>query len=272
MKHRILAVDDEAMPWLENFRAWIPSELAEQDSAATTSRAIDLLRRRRYDVVLLDLSMDISDSLDRSNRGLQEYLASKPEGTQYIIVSAVIEKTEVRDSAFHLNAFDIIFKAEVDPAVLREKVAAAIERSERNEAGFVVEAKGKLTQMGKLDGSILEALHPSEGATSLYRILDGLFKRIVPIASHRDRPHFVILGQHVFALVWSRLLGKAVSIVMSSTKTSEDQSVAELGGWVGYSDRGRKLFGREAGRVRLCVFEEPDITDLHFDLPLSHAD
>jgi CheY-like chemotaxis protein len=271
MKHRILAIDDETVPWLANFSAWIPEELAGLDCAATTEQAVELLRRRRYDVVLLDLSMDINNAFNRSNRGIQEYLATKPDGTQYIILSGVIEKTEVRDSAFHLNAFDIIFKLEMDPAVLREKLAAAIDESQRHQVKLVADAKVRLTQAGRLDTPILDALHPKDGAGSLYRLMDVLLARVAPIAGHRDRPSFFARGLHVFGLVWSRQLGKAVSLAMSSTKASEDESLAELAQWLGYGNRGNVVFSREAGRVRLLIFEEPSVADVHFDLPQIHA-
>ncbi|MGD0295339.1 MAG: hypothetical protein ABSB30_15945 [Terracidiphilus sp.] len=271
MKHRILAIDDDVVRWQENFRAWIPNELADLDGATTTEQAVKLLRRWRYDVVLLDFSMDISDPFNRSNRGIQEYLASKPEGTQYIIVSAVIEKTEVRDSALHLNAFDIIFKAEIDPAVLREKLAGAIEESQRHQTSLVADAKERLTQGGKLDGPILESLHPKEGVASLYRLMDGLLKRIAPVVGHRDRPSFVVRGQHVLGLVWSRQLGTAVSLAMSSTKASEEESTRELAEWLGYEKRGTPVFSRETSRVRLLIFEEPNVSDVHFDLPNIHV-
>jgi len=271
MKHRILAIDDEAAPWQENYSAWIPDELAVLDGATTTEQAVKLLRRRRYDVVILDISMDINDAFNRSNRGIQEYLASKPEGMQYIIVSGVIDKTGVRDSLLYLGAFDIIFKAEIDPAVLREKLAGAIDESQRHQAGLVADAKARLTQGGMLDGAILGSLHPKEGAASLYRLMDVLLSRITPIVGHRDRPTFVARGQHVLGLVWSRQLGTAVSLAMSSTKASEEESIVELAKWLGYEQRGNLVFSREASRVRLLIFEEPSVADIHFDLPGIHV-
>jgi CheY-like chemotaxis protein len=271
MRKRLLAVDDQT-EWLENFRAWIPEGIAEQDSAATTQRAVELLRRYRYDVVLLDLSMDVNDSFNRSNQGIQEYLATKPEGTQYIIVSGVVEKAEVRDSLVHLNAFDIIFKKEIEPVVLREKVAGAIEKAQGHQSELVMAAERRLLDKTRLEGAILDALGPKHGAESMYRIMDGLFRRIAPIASHVDRPRFVARGQHVFGLAWSRLLGTAVSVVMSNnTMTSQEESLAGLAEWLGYADRGTEVFARDANRVRLLVFEEPGLLDVHFDLPEIHG-
>src|SRR5260370_31474201 len=109
MTPRILAIDDQKT-WLDNFRAWIPEKLAVRDFAISTSEACDFLRRYRYHVVLLDLSMDVQDDLNRSNSAIQAYLSSRPEGTTYLIVSGTVQKSEAIDAAFHLNAFYIIQK------------------------------------------------------------------------------------------------------------------------------------------------------------------
>jgi CheY-like chemotaxis protein len=75
---RILTIEDERQ-WRENFAAWIPTDVAAQDSAATAAEAAEKLRRFHYDLVLLDLSMDVSDSSNRDTRSIQDYLSVKPK-------------------------------------------------------------------------------------------------------------------------------------------------------------------------------------------------
>jgi phage-related protein len=58
---------------------------------------------------------------------------------------------------------------------------------------------------------------------------------------------------------------------MSSTKASEEESARELAEWLGYEKRGPLVFSKEANRVRLLLFEEPSVTDVHFDLPNIHV-
>jgi hypothetical protein len=215
--------------------------------------------------------MDNNDPFNRSNRGIQEYLSSKPEGTRYIVVSGVIKKTEVRECALDLSAFDIISKAKIDPAILKAKLADAIEESQRHQTGLVPDAKVKLTQGGTLDGAILNSLHLEEGAASLHGLMYDLLARIAPVVGHRDRPSFAVRGQHVLGLVWSRQLGTAVSLAMSSTKASEGESTDELTKWLGYEKRGNLVFSQEKSRVRLLIFEEPSVADVHFNLPDIHV-
>lgn len=270
MKNRVLAIDDE-LAWLKNFEAWIPSDIAEQDSAATTEDAIGFLRRRRYAVVLLDLSMDLTDSFNRSNRGVQDYLATKPEGTEYIIVSGIVEKAEVRDALRSLNAFDVIFKAKIDPSILRDVVSTAIEKAQAHHAKLVVRDKARLTDSGKLDDSILRAIAPKDGVSGLYRVFDAALARLAPVAPHLNRPRLEVRGRHVLGIAWSRLLGGAVSIIMSSNETEEKESVVAIEQWLGYKERGPQVLCRETNRVRVMIFEEPSLRDIHFDLPRIYA-
>jgi len=58
-----------------------------------------------------------------------------------------------------------------------------------------------------------------------------------------------------WGLVWSRQLGTAVSIAMSSTKASEEESARELAEWLGYEKRGPLVFSKEANRVRLLLLK-----------------
>lgn len=271
MKARVLAIDDE-MKWLENYKAWIPTQLAEQDSAATTLEAVALLRKRRYDVVLLDLSMQTNSKFDRSNRGIQEYLAAKPEGTQYIIVSGVMENEarEVRDAALSLKAFDILFKLlDVDETLIKDRVSAALEASKTREAEFIQEARLKLTDSARLDHELFTTLNL--GASDLYRTLDNLLRRLVPIVPHVDRPLFAIGDQQVFALVWSRQLGTAVSISLAKAKLPQEDAQEGLASWLGYERRGDQLFAREIKSVHVMAFAEPSISDKYFELPQIHV-
>jgi CheY-like chemotaxis protein len=268
MEPRILAIDDEEIPWLENFRAWIPKELAIRDFAATTPRAIELLRKYRYHVVLLDLSMDDQDTYNRGNRAIQEYLATRPEGTLYILVSGVADKGEVRDSILYLNARDVIFKPEIEPAMLRDKVTRAIEEASKHDSQLIADAKRKLTGAPHLEDHILKALKPKEGAGGMYPMMDTLFHRIAPVAVHRDRPYFEVSQDCVLGLVWSRKMGSAISIVLANRSMPEEESIHHLDDWLGYPHPNQPLFSQDSHRVRIQLFQEPSISDTHFDLPV----
>jgi len=268
MTPRILAIDDEKR-WLENFRAWIPQKLAAPDFASSTAEACVFLRRCRYHVVLLDLSMDVKDDLNRSNSAIQTYLSTRPEGTTYLIISGTVQSSEAIDAAFHLNAFYIIQKQRLDLGTFREKVSQGIIEASKEDRRLLTEARTELTEGGLLEDKILRTLHPTGGAAGMYPMMDALFDRIAPVVPHRDRPHFEFLPDTAVGLVWSRQLGMAVSIVLASRKVSEETSSSQLAEWLGYPQSKPCLFKRDIGGVRVQFFPEPNVSDLHFNLPLA---
>ncbi len=269
MKPRILTIDDEAN-WRENFKAWIPVDIAAQDSATTTQEAINLLRRYRYDVVLLDLSMDINNPFNRDNQVIQEYLATWPEGTRYIIVSGTADKTDVRDAAFYQQASDVIFKAEVEPPLLKEKVTKVIEEASKQNNTLVADAWKKLSNAAGLNEQILTTLAPKEGFSGLSSMTKTMFHVIAPVALHKDRPHFAVWNDCVVGLAWSRQLGTAVSMVLASANLPEEKAVSQLEDWLGFSHHHGPILKREGNRIHIHVFEEPSVSDAHFDLPNIH--
>lgn len=267
MKPRILAIDDEE-EWLGNFRAWVPDKVALQDSADTTTKAIEFLRRCRYHAVILDLSMDVGDRENRENHAIQEHLATRPDGTTYIIVSGTIQMSEVRDSAFHLNAFHVFFKDEIEPSAMRDRIIAAIGQASARDKDLVVEARSRLTAKGSMEDKILRTLHPSGGAQGMYLMLDAVCQRLAPLALHRDRPHFEIWKDSVVGLVWSRQLGMAVSILLTNRKTGENEANNQFTEWLGYAQQQRPIFARDISDVRVQLFAEAAVSDAHFDLPM----
>jgi CheY-like chemotaxis protein len=267
---RILAIDDEE-EWLRNFRAWIPQKVAVQDSAIATSEALAFLRRCRYHVVLLDLSMDVRDELNRANYAIQEYLSVRPEGTCYMIVSGTIKMPEAIDSAFHLNAYYIIEKPKIEPGILREKVIQAINEASKEDPRLIADARMALTEGGRLEGQVLRTLHPAGGAKGMYPMLDALFYRLAPVVAHQDRPHFEFLQDCMVGLVWSRQLGMAISIVLANKRIPEATSSGQLTDWLGYPQNQRPLFSHNIAGVRVQFFAEANVSDLHFNLPVAAA-
>jgi hypothetical protein len=223
--------------------------------------------------------MDPHNPANRENRAIQEYLATKPEGTLYIVISGVAQKGEVRDSAFYLGAYDVIFKAEIEPEMLLEKVKRAVEATAKSDEQFLIEAKRRLLGDPKLEEQILKVLSPKGGAGGMYPMMDTLLTRIAPIAVHKNRPRFEIHNDSVVGLVWSRRLGKALSIVLVNRGVAAGKELSDLREWLGYPQPGKPILTRESFRVRMNLFEEPNIRSDHFDLPLipqptvpSHAD
>jgi CheY-like chemotaxis protein len=259
-------VDDEAT-WREDYRLWIPAAIAEQDSAGSAREAANFLRRRRYNAVLLDLSMDPDNSLDRSTRPVQDYLSTKPEGTLYIVASGVIEDRaeEVRDAFIRRGASQVLFKPEIDHRSLRDELERLFAAQGDLTRTFVAEARNRLIGDARLEDQAVAAL--GVGAGPLLQALDTIFFRLAPVVQHRDRPKFFISKNALLALTWSRELGHAVSIVLHPKTGSATESQVRLSDWLGFNT-GSPLFSDVVGgQLQVQCFAETAISSDHFDLP-----
>jgi CheY-like chemotaxis protein len=262
---RILIVDDESV-WRENFAAWIPKDLAEQDAVGTVREAAERLRKFHYDLVLLDLSMDIKNRSNRDTRPIQEYLAKKPEGTAYFVVSATADEEDTATAAYELGAAWVFFKKKKNyrPSTLAEKVAEFVVNSQTHRAQAVVNARAKLAPEIQ-ETNIISALK-LRGIPELYPILDHLFRPLAPVSQHRDRPHLAISNGRVVGLFWSRRYGVAVSAVIAPQTVDKDDAEKALSDWLGFPVRGSALVDT-VHHARILAFKEPTISDAHFDLP-----
>jgi len=263
---RILIVDDEPQ-WRSNFASWIPEDLAEQHIASSAQEAASLLRRFHYDLVLLDLSMDLADSSNRDNRGIQQYLAKRPEGTRYFVVSGTASKEDTAEAAFRLGATDVLFKGRIDIRDLARKSADVIADASAHRAQSVAETRSKLIRDFPHDNELFTVLDPKHGPTGMYSVFDALFRAVVPIAQHIDRRHLAKVQSSVVALLWSRRLGTAVSAVFANRGVTEESARSALAEWMGFADRGDIVVHDEINHVRFWAFREPTVSDSHFDLP-----
>ncbi len=126
---KILIVDDETIALTSVRRLLNRKGFENVDICADGREAIDLIRSRNYDVVLIDLLMPGVD-------GLQVIERTKPftPTTEFIMLTAV-EDASVAFNALHIGAYDYLVKP-----VDNERLLLSIERA--------YERKGLLTCMG----------------------------------------------------------------------------------------------------------------------------
>jgi CheY-like chemotaxis protein len=256
--------------WRNNFKRWITSDLAEVHVAATPQEAMTRLRRQHFDLVLLDLGMDVEDPQNRGNQEIQRYLSTRPEGTLYLVVSAVIEKEEVADAAFRMGASGVIFKSKISPELLGEAVLAAFDAIGDPTARFVAEARHKIIGGVELEGELIGALKMKD-ASSFSRLIDSVLRRLAPVAQHQYRPRLVVEGTAVLGIVWSRQIGQAVSVALTHKSVPNDEARGELSRWLGYDHR--EMFHEKLYHsvVRVQLAHEPSLEDTVFDLPAIKA-
>lgn len=218
MKPRLLAIDDE-VHWLETFKRFIPSTVADLHCASTPAEAIDLLRRYYYDLVLLDLSMDPNNPTDRSNRYIQRYLATRPEGTRYIITSGTVNVEETREAAFFSNASDVLQKQKIEPDLVLQSIARALADTTQQQRFLTASAKQQW-----LGDQINEHDTMSElkiGAELLGQITMKLGSELAPVIPHPTHSKLVAQQGVVGGIFWSRKVGSTVGLVLRRPGSNE---------------------------------------------------
>lgn len=250
-----LIVDDEP-EWQRKTTQLIPKELvSELIIAGSPADAASALRRRRFDIVILDLSMDRSNHADRSNQGIQKYLSTAPEHTQYVVFSSFAAREDARDALENYGAAAVVFKDEI----LRQddKLATTIDtvlgRLPRNlPAKRVSEASRALIGDPFNEDKLLRTL-PLRGAQNLYKFGERLMRDIAPITQHRTRGVLEPTADGALGLFWSRGLGYPLAVSIASASVPEQQLSERLEAWLGFEPgevHDDFTFGEV--RVRVC--------------------
>lgn len=273
MKKNVIAIEDEKR-WLDNYKAWLSKEW-NLECIDETQKAEKLLQERRFHVVLLDLAMSIYDQSERQNKDIQTYLASHPEGTRCIIVSAVANKHDTQAAYERYNAESVIFKPEIDPVILSEKVKKAWEKASQN--NNELKALSRTILFGNVRGNnatilenqFIDKLNLKGGPARLREIFDIMLEQIYPIALHNEskRNSLTIHEEGgLLGLFWSRQLGHAVSIVLSKKDLPEADAIAKLDEWLGWAHGNESVYKNEVSNVRVQCFKE-NLSPEHFILP-----
>lgn len=267
MQKRILIIDDQPH-WLKSYQTWIPPTLAELHVASTPGEASDRLRRFYYNLVVLDLSMDVNNANDRSNREIQQYLSTRPEGTRYVIVSATMTFDELCEAAFVANVSYVVSKQKLDPQLLNQVLDRVLAESSHDQRSFITATRQQWVGDGTNEYQII--FHLQRGAQLLYQILDKIASRFGPVFPHPEFPTLFVTEAGVYGLFWSRARGTAISIVLSRKDTPLE---AALAGLRTFGEGGRRRLLNDGksnvGRIIVHLFEELDIGIEAFSTPFK---
>jgi DNA-binding NtrC family response regulator len=199
----ILVVDDE-LSVRHSLSGWFRKDGLDVATAENATAALNLLRDRRFDVVLLDIRMPGMDGLE-----LQEHIQRiDPQAAVVMITAFASVDTAVR--ALKQGAFDYVTKP-VDPDELSHLVQRALEqRRLRDENAQLREALTELTAPEEIVGDsaamrkVMELVHlvARTDATVLIRGESGTGKELVAraIHSHSARRYFPIVPVNCGAL------------------------------------------------------------------------
>ncbi len=138
---RILIVEDDAIDARLLKRQLSQTELSITSISHTErlQEALDLLRQKNFDVVLLDMNLPDSNGLDTLKRLHKEH----PKLTIINVTGGTDERIALE--ALASGAQDYLIKGRFDPYVLNKSIQYSIERKKTEEA--LRESKGKLDAM-----------------------------------------------------------------------------------------------------------------------------
>lgn len=273
MKIKVLAIEDEQR-WLDNYKAWLSFKV-DLDCADKTYEAENLLREKRYHIVILDLAMSHHDQSERQNIDVQRYLATYPEGTKCIVVSAVAGRSDTRDSLVKYKADSVIFKPEIDPSLLLDRIIETYEDVAKSDQGLKAHSYNLLygdirgMDVRVFESKIIATLNPKGGASGLNQILSILLEQVYPIVLHEEssrRGLTVNANGVVCGLFWSRQLGHPISIVFFKKELSEEIVTASLDEWLGWNHGSEVIYKKEISNVFVQCFKE-ELSPEHFALP-----
>lgn len=256
MGYTALIVDDE-VEWPRFYSRILPEELiADIQIASTSIQAAAALRRRRFDIVLLDLVMDPGNHKDRSNLEIQKYLANSPEGMKYIVVSGMAGREDARDALCDYGAAAIVFKDELsdNPGKLARTIETVLGRLPGNLAAKRAHEAGLALVGGALaEHELLRSL-PIGGPRDLYALVERLARDIAPIAHHRTRASLEPTVDGAVGLFWSRGLGYPIALSLAPASVPEARLAEKLSAWLGFEPPKVQEEFTFANRIRVKMF------------------
>ncbi|UCE01010.1 MAG: diguanylate cyclase [Chloroflexota bacterium] len=148
---KVLVVEEnqpEYAPWVQIVSSGVNSDQFESERVATLSKALALLEKKPFDVILLDLALP-----DSVGVGTFSQISMRVPEVPIVVTSAL----ENKDHAFNVlreGAQDYLIKGEVDVKLLRRTLLFAIERNRSRvllqQMSFNDELTGLLNRRGFL--------------------------------------------------------------------------------------------------------------------------
>ena len=243
---RILIVEDDPA-YQRRYKEWIPDKY-NVDSVDSSIEAIDLLKKKHYALVILDLSLNPENNADRSSKEVQEYLndVKQSEGTLHVIVSNHVDYKDTRLSFRDYSVQDVITKNEVseNPQYFIELIGENIKKHyvklvELNFSEIDYKQLAVSENQAVWDYSMLQVLNPRNRVMGFQKFFKAFSDNFSPIANHLTRKSWHIWPEKkcLVAIMWSRAQGIPITIHLSNQ--SEANSIVDareaIEEWLGWT-------------------------------------
>jgi CheY-like chemotaxis protein len=209
-----LVVEDESS-WAELYERAARrvgfDRVAVADTYEDAASAIDAMR---FAVAVVDIGLRVDDDRDVGGLQVMEKIRAVGDGTGIIVVTGRSGRDVVpiiRDSLKRFSAFDTIAKNTLVPAALRSLIAGGLDEYKRglgeDKKLLYAALRGDADPL-IWDDAMLRGALVSGGVAELYRLVEGLLGRFVPLVSTGGGVR--LLDDVACGAFWSRGRGEPV--------------------------------------------------------------
>ncbi|HEY6494407.1 MAG TPA: response regulator [Trebonia sp.] len=203
------------------------------DNYEGAASAIDATR---FAVAVVDIGLSVDDDRNIDGLRVMEKIRALGDGTSIIVVTGRSGRDVVpiiRDSIKRFDAFDTIAKNTLVPAELRGLIAGGLDEYKRglgDDKKLLYAALRGDTDPLVWDDMILRGISVSRGAAELYRLIEGLLGRFVPLVPG-GHGGIRLLDDVACGAFWSRGSGEPVVTCFGAGKRIDvvTEATAESG-------------------------------------------
>jgi CheY-like chemotaxis protein len=229
-----LVVEDEKS-WSEVYeRAFRRVGLDRVAVTDTYEGAVSAIDEMRFAVAVVDIGLRVDDDRNVDGLRVMEKIRAVGDGTSIIVVTGRSGRDVVpiiRDSLKRFSAFDTIAKNTLVPAALRGLIAAGLDEYQLGLGDDKKQLYAALhgdTDSLVWDDAILRGALLSGGVAELYRLVEGLLGRFVPLVS-AGGDGVRLLDDVACGAFWSRGSGEPIVTCFGAGKRVDPVTEATAG-------------------------------------------
>jgi CheY-like chemotaxis protein len=247
--------------------------------AKTFKEAERLIQSMQFAVAFIDVGLDVGDDRNIDGLRVMEKIQEVGDGTSIIVVTGRSGRDVLpitRDAIKKYHAYDAVAKAQLEPSELRRLLEGGMKvykKAASSPLPAVYHVLRGSVPLWKWDNQVLRCTRIEGGVDVLYRFLESLFARFLPVIASEEGGAVRVneVSGLAYGVFWSRALGDAVAICFGPDQEVNKAIDAAQSGGVVLSDVEIKaaravLHEASAGAVRGVVFALSDAKRENFPL------
>jgi len=227
-----LVVDDDSR-WLGIYqRALLRVGVDRVEAKETYEGAASAIDETRFAVAVVDIGLAVDDDTNVDGLRVMDKIRTVGDPTSIIVVTGRTGRDVVsiiRDSHIKFGAYDTIAKSTYNPAELRALIEGGLDKFRHalgdDKKQLYAALRGKTDPLVWDDTMLRGAAAGVGGVRDLYRLVEGLLGRFVPLVPGPDEGVRLLDGI-AFGAFWSRGTGEPI-VACFGTSERVDEAVKE---------------------------------------------